>query len=236
MCARAKLVTDVSEIKIEFRIPGPAINTAPLWNGAPTHDFPVVRRNPDGVRSLDLLRWGLVPSWSKDEKPAFATINARSETLAEKPSFRDAWRKGRRCIVPLDAFYEWQTLPNGKKQPYAISRVDGGLMALAGLWESKKLPDGTILRTFTIVTTSSNTLLARLHDRMPVILSAENIPLWLGEAEGSLDDVAKLMRPCPPEWLQMHAIDPRMSNVRNQDAAFCQPIVLEDARDGHAPA
>ncbi len=228
MCARAKLITDVSEIKLIWRIPGPAINTGPLWNGAPTHDFPIIRRNPEGARSLDLLRWGLVPSWSKDEKPAFATINAKAETLSEKPSFRDAWRKGRRCIVPLDAFYEWKTLPNGKKQPYAICRLDGGLMALAGLWESKRMPDGSILRTFTIITTTANALLAQLHDRMPVILAAEEVPHWLGETEMPLADVAKLLRPCPPEGLQMIPIDPRMSNVRNQDAASCQPIVLEE--------
>ena len=226
MCARAKLIADVSKIKLAFRIPGPAINTQALWNGAPTHDFPIVRRNPQGVRSLDLLRWGLVPHWSKDEKPSFSTINAKAETLAEKPTFREAWRKGRRCVVPLDAFYEWKMLPNGKKQPYAITRVDGGLMALAGLWESKILADGAILRSFTIITTAANELLAQLHDRMPVILAVEDVPHWLGETEASFDEIAALMRPCPADWLEMTPIDPRMSNVRNQDAAFCQPVIL----------
>jgi putative SOS response-associated peptidase YedK len=229
MCGRAKLVTDVSELKIAFKIPGAAINVPPLWNGAPTHDFPAVRRHPDsGARSLDLLRWGLVPHWSKDEKLAYATINAKAETLATKPTFRDAWQRGRRCVIPLDAFYEWKTLPNGRKQPYAISRADGKLMAVAGLWESKKLDGGAILRTFTIITTTANALLAPLHDRMPVILDDADIPVWLGERPGSAEDLDALLRPCPPEWLVMTPVDPRMSNVRNQDAAYCQPITARE--------
>ena len=226
MCGRAKLVTDVSEIKLAFRIPGPAINTRALWNGAPTHDFPIIRRNPEGVRSLDLLRWGLVPHWSKTDKAAYATINAKAETLAEKPTFREAWRKGRRCIVPLDAFYEWKAGADGKKQPYAISRADGTLLAVAGLWESKTLSDGTVLRTFTIITTTANELLAQIHDRMPVILAAEDVPMWLGETDAPLADIAGLLKPCPAEWLEMTPVDPRMSNVRNQGEEFCQPIIL----------
>ncbi len=225
MCARAKMVTDVSEIKIAFRIPGPPINVAPQWNGAPTHDFAVIRRNPDtNQRALNLLRWGLVPRWAEGEKTAFSTINAKSETVATTPSFREAWRQGRRCIVPLDAFYEWRTLPDGTKQPYAVSRIDGRLLAVAGLWEGKKLPDGGILRTFTILTTAANALLAKLHDRMPVILDEADIPMWLGEIDASIEAVRALLRPCPPELLKLTPTDRRMSNVRNQDAIYCQPV------------
>ena len=225
MCARAKLVTDISEIKLAFRIPGPPINVPPRWNGAPTQDFPIIRRNFDtGMRSLDLLRWGLVPRWADGEKVAFATINAKSETLATTASFRDAWRGGRRCIIPLDAFYEWKTLPGGRKQPYAISRIDGRLMAVAGLWEGKRLSDGSILRTFTIITTAANALLAKLHDRMPVVLDEADIPVWLGEIEASLEAVRALLKPCPATWLKLTPVDMRMSNVRNQDAVDCQPV------------
>ena len=232
MCANYTPVTSEERLRAWFAAghPAPAVVHYPeeTWPGYPA---PFVRQSRDATapgRELAVGLFGLIPHWSKDLTIGRKTYNARTETVAEKPSFRDAWRKGRRCIVPLDAFYEWKTLPNGKKQPYAISRVDGGLMALAGLWESKRLADGTILRTFTIITTAANALLAQLHDRMPVILAAEDVPHWLGETDMPLADVAKLLRPCPPEGLQMIPIDPRMSNVRNQDAAFCQPIVLEE--------
>jgi putative SOS response-associated peptidase YedK len=225
MCARAKIITGVNEIRLAFDTFGVPINVPPLWNGAPSHDFPVIRRHPDtGRRALNLLRWGLVPHFAAGEKVNYATINAKAETLATKMSFRDAWRGGRRCVVPLDAFYEWKTLLDGQKKPYAISRADGRMLAVAGLWESKRLQDGTILRTFTIITTTANALIATLHDRMPVILAAEDIPLWLGEVPAPLETLQALLRPCPPEWLKLTPIDPRMSNVRNQDAAFCQPI------------
>ena len=115
-------------------------------------------------------------------------------------------------------------MPGGKKQPYAISRADGKLMAVAGLWDGKKLPDGSVLRTFTIITTTANALLAKLHDRMPVILDEADIPVWLGEIEASLDTVQALLTPCPPTWLKLAPMDMRMSNVRNQDAVYCQPV------------
>jgi len=226
VCGRIKLITEFTEIKFPFAIPpGPVSNFPPRWNGAPTDDFPNVRLNPQTrLRSLDLLRWGLVPHGAPGDKAAFSTINAKAETLKARPAFRDAWRSGRRCIVPLDGFYEWKKLPGGKKQPYLISRADGRLMAVAGLWESKKLEGGEILRTFTIITTAANTLMAELHDRMPVILAPEDFPLWLGEVDATEAEIEALLRPCPPEWLTMVAVDPRMSNVRNQDATFCQPL------------
>jgi putative SOS response-associated peptidase YedK len=224
MCGRAKLVTDVSEIKLAFRIPGPPINVPPLWNGAPTHDFPVMRRHPEtGARALDLLRWGLVPRWARDGKAAYSTINAKAETVTSKPAFRDPWRRGQRCIVPLDAFYEWEKRPDGTKQPYAIGRKDSRLMAVAGLWEAVTLPDGGILRSFTILTTTANSLLSQLHNRMPVILAEADIPSWLGEVPATEAELAALLRPCPDDLLMLTPVDPRMSNVRNQDPAFCQP-------------
>ncbi len=215
MCARVKLISDVSKIKIAFTIPGPPINIPVLWNGAPTHDLPVVRRNPKtGQRSLDLLRWGLVPHWAEGEKVSYATINARAESLATTAAFRDAWRDGRRCIVPLDAFYEWKQLPQNRKQPYALARADGRLLIVAGLWESKVISGGAVLRTFTIITTQANAMLAPLHDRMPVILSETDVSVWLGEAEAHKADIDGLLKPCPPTWLTLTPVDPRMSNVR----------------------
>ena len=134
MCGRAKLESDVSEIKIAFRIPPeyPTPNFAPSWNVAPTDQLPIVRSDPKaGSRTLDLMRWGLIPYWAKDIKIAFSTINAMAETVDTKPVFREAFKR-RRCLVPVDNFYEWKKLDGKNKQPYAIALADRSVMALAG--------------------------------------------------------------------------------------------------------
>src|SRR5216684_8339871 len=168
MCGRAKLETDVSEIRNAFRIP-PEYSTpnfAPSWNVAPTDNLPIVRYDPKAeARTLDLMRWGLVPYWAKDLKIGLSTINAMAETVDTKPVFREAFKR-RRCIVPVDNFYEWKKLNDGKtKQPYAIGLEGGGLMALAGLWETWKSRASTeTVRSFTIVTTTPKALCADLHN------------------------------------------------------------------------
>ena len=142
MCGRVKLSTDFSEIKIAFRIPPerPAPNFAPSWNVAPTDSLPIVRYDAKaGERSLDLMRWGLVPYWAKDMKIGFSTINARAEDVETKPAFREAFKR-RRCLVPVDNFYEWKAIDAKTKQPYAIALADRSVMALAGLWENWKSP------------------------------------------------------------------------------------------------
>ena len=147
---------------------------------APTRDAPVIRLHPEtGERHLGLLRWGLVPHWVKDPKTTRQPINARGETIASTPMFRDAFAR-RRCLVPADAFYEWQATPDGKL-PWAIARADAGCLVFAGLWEGWRGPDGTVIRSFTIVTTSANAALRPLHERMPVVLEEPDWPLWLGE-------------------------------------------------------
>jgi putative SOS response-associated peptidase YedK len=164
MCGRARLSSDVSEIKVVFRIPPerPAPNIAPSWNVAPTDPLPVVRYDAkDHQRSLDVMRWGLVPFWAKDIKVGFANINAKAEGIEKKPAFREAFRQ-RRCLVPVDNFYEWQKTPSGK-QPYAIALKGGGLMALAGIWENWRSPAGERVRSFAVITTEPNELCARLH-------------------------------------------------------------------------
>src|ERR1700730_5337192 len=178
MCGRAKLETDVSEIKIAFRIPPeyPTPNFAPSWNVAPTDDLPIVRYDQKaGSRTLDLMRWGLVPYWAKDLKIGFSTINAMAETVDGKPTFREAFKR-RRCLVPIDAFYEGKKLDGKEKQPYAIALVDRSIMALAGLWETWRSPINETVRSFTIVTTTPNELCAPIHNRMPVILAPETLP------------------------------------------------------------
>src|ERR1700730_8376346 len=172
MCGRASLSSDASEIKIAFAIPPnrPTPNFAASWNVAPTDPLPVVRYDAkDRQRSLEVMRWGLVPFWAKDIKVGFANSNAKAEGIETKPAFREAFRQ-RRCLVPVDNFYEWKEIAGGKNQPYAIGLKGGGLMALAGLWESwHSKPSGERVRSFAIVTTEPNELCADLHNRMPVV-------------------------------------------------------------------
>ena len=170
MCGRVVQKTPLSEIRVLFETVNPLPNAEPTYNGAPTDTLPVVRLNHDGRRCLDLLRWGLVPWWAKDIKMGARCINAMAETVTTKPAFRDAFSHGQRCIVPVDAFYEWKKTAAGK-QPYAIVNTDGSPFAMAGLWERwKDRASGLTVQTFTIITTVPNELCGAIHDRMPAIL------------------------------------------------------------------
>src|SRR5712692_12095532 len=198
MCGRVRLSSDVSEIRIAFRIPPerPTPNIAPSWNVAPTDPLPVVRYDARaGERSLDVMRWGLVPFWAKDIKVGFSNINAKAEGIEGKPAFREAFHR-RRCLVPVDNFYEWKKVAAGK-QPYAIALADRRLMALAGLWENWRSPAGEWVRSVAIITTSPNELCAELHDRMPVILARDNWPSWLGEEPAEARHYKAMLVPYP---------------------------------------
>jgi putative SOS response-associated peptidase YedK len=227
MCGRARLSSDVSEIKLVFSIPPerPTPNFAASWNVAPTDTLPIVRYDGSaGERSLDLMRWGLVPFWAKDIKVGFSNINAKAEGVDARPAFREAFRR-RRCLVPLDNFYEWKKL--GKdRQPYAVALVNRRIMAMAGLWESWRAPAGERLRSFAIVTTSANQLLAPVHDRMPVILRPENWPLWLGEVPTDPVQLKALLVPYPADDMVIWPVDRRVGNVKNNDRSLIEPIAL----------
>ena len=134
MCGRVVHKTPLGEIRVMFETVNPLPNLPPSYNAAPTDTLPIVRLDSDRRRSLDLLRWGLIPWWAKDAKIGARCINAMAETLATKPAFRDAFRRGQRCLVPVDGFYEWQKQPAGPKQPFAIVSADGRPFAMAGLW------------------------------------------------------------------------------------------------------
>ena len=199
MCGRARLSSNVSEIKIAFGIPSerPAPNFAASWNVAPTDPLPVVRFDPnEHQRSLDVMRWGLIPYWAKDIKIGYSTFNARAEDIDIKAAFREAFRQ-RRCLVPLDNFYEWAKTATGK-QPYAIALKGGGLMAMAGLWETWRSPEGERIRSFTIATTTPNELCAKLHNRMPVVLKPEAWPslAWRGAGRSGASEGAAGPLPC----------------------------------------
>jgi putative SOS response-associated peptidase YedK len=219
MCGRYLQQRGAAAVAAYFEATNATPNLPPNWNRAPTQDGLVLRRHPEtGARHLDVLRWGLVPRWAKDPSVGARMINARSESVAEKPAFRDAFAR-RRCLVTADGFYEWRA--QGKaKQPFAVAMADGAPMALAGLWEGWRGPDGEVLRTFTVVTTEANAKLAALHERMPVILPREAWPAWLGEVEAGEAELREMLRPCPPEWLAVWPVSARVNKVAENDRAL----------------
>ena len=224
MCGRARLSSDVSEIKVAFRIPPerPAPNFAASWNVAPTDPVPVVRYDAkEHQRSLEVMRWGLVPFWAKDIKVGFSNINAKAEGIDTRPAFREAFAR-RRCLVPFDCFYESKKLGK-ERQPYAVALADRTIMALAGLWETWRSPTGERVRSFTIVTTAPNAVLAELHDRMPVILAPANWPAWLGVTPADPKELKSLLLPYPAEDIVIWPVDKRVGNANNKDPRLIEP-------------
>jgi putative SOS response-associated peptidase YedK len=225
MCARGAQHSDPATIARRFSVDGPLPNLVARWNAAPTQEIGVIRRHPEtGVRTLEPLRWGLVPSWSKDEKPGFSTINARAEAVTSSPAYRNAWEASRRCLVPFDLFYEWKKLEDGVKEPYAIAAKDRLPMGLAGLWETKKLGSSELLRTFTIITCAPNSLVATVHNRMPAVVRPELYGAWLGDDGISLDDARNMLRPYPANEMETWRVDPRVGNWRNDDPSLARPL------------
>ena len=219
MCGRYAAFQSVDEIRRIFATTNAAPNFEPTWNMAPTRLAPVVRLDPHShERNLSLLRWGLVPHWAKDPKKIRQPINARSETAATSPMFRDAFAR-RRALVPIDAFYEWQAT-GGAKIPFAVARADGQPIAAAGLWEGWRGEGGEILRTFTILTTNANSALRPLHERMPVILEPADWPVWLGETDG---DFAALLRPSAAGF-RVWRVGTAVNNVRNDTPALLDEV------------
>lgn len=201
----------LSVIREIFDLPTPD-HIEPRYNIAPTQTAWVIRTIGDH-NQLDQLKWGLIPSWAKDPKIGNSLINARSETVAEKPSFRHAIKKCR-CIIPANGFFEWEHIGE-KKQPNYIRMTDDGLMAFAGIWEHWKAPeDGTAIETFSILTTESNQLIAPLHDRMPVILRPYDYSLWLDPLMQDPGELKHLYQPLPAEMLEMHQVTDRMNSPR----------------------
>jgi putative SOS response-associated peptidase YedK len=195
----------------------------PTFNAAPQSTQPILRLDRDtGARVCALARWGLVPYWAKDQKVGYSTINARAEEVLSKPAFREAFKK-RRCLIPADAFYEWQNAnpakKSKKKQPYAIALRSGEPYAFAGLWELWKPKEGPPLESFTIITTDPNEVTEKIHDRMPVLLDPRDYDRWLdpGNPERPPTD---LLRPYPAEKMHAWPVSERVGNVRNDDQAL----------------
>jgi putative SOS response-associated peptidase YedK len=192
-------------------------NHPPRYNAAPSQELLVIRRNRRiGEVSLDPLRWGLIPHWCTDPKGGRKPINAKSETIASLPTFRDAYAH-RRCILPVDGFFEWKAIKGTKaKQPFAIAMRDGSPFGIAGIWENWKDPKGEWQRTFAIITVPSNELVAQIHNRMPAILSSEDYGQWLGDEP----DPRELLQSYPAELMRMWPISTRVNKPENDDPSI----------------
>ena len=195
----------------------------PDYNVAPQTMQPVVRLNSDsGQRELVRMRWGFVPFWAKDTKIAYSTINARAETLTTSPVFREAVKR-RRCLIPADAFFEWQKLDAKNKQPYAIALKDDSLFAFAGLWEAwRDKGNDRMLETYTIITTDPNELMEQFHTRMPAILPRPDYERWLAPARPPHLPV-DLLRPYPAEEMKAWKVGKEVGNTRNNSPALLEP-------------
>ena len=223
MCGRFTQLYSWRELYELYNIHSPPRNIEPRYNLAPTQMALVVRSNPETKeRTLDPLRWGLVPYWAKDLSSGAKCINARAERVADAPSFRDAFKK-RRCIIPASGFYEWKKT-GGAKQPYAIVPKDEPAFAFAGLWENwrdKAAGEGAEwVRTCAIITGEPNELVAPIHNRMPVILPREAWPKWLGEQSAHWDELLALLKPYPAERMRAYPISTRVNSVKNDDASL----------------
>jgi putative SOS response-associated peptidase YedK len=201
----------------------PISNLRPRYNFAPTDAGPIIRHDKEGRREPVMMRWGLVPSWSKDDKSGAAMINAKAETVAEKPAYRKAFAS-RPCLVVADGFYEWAKLGTKEKQPYFITLKNNEPFAFAGLWEwwrAKDAPkESSGLKTFTILTTEPNTICAPIHNRMPVILAQDEWANWLSTPEGR----SRLLRTFPAERMECWPVGKAVGNVRNDDPSLIEPV------------
>jgi putative SOS response-associated peptidase YedK len=215
MCGRFALIVDASVLADVFDVDPPR-GLQPRFNIAPTQTIPIVRASREGSRECASVRWGLVPSWANDEKMGARMINARSETVAEKPSFRSAV-KSRRCLIPADGFYEWVRTTDGK-QPHYIHFSDGRVFAFAGLWERWTKGGGEPLDTCTIITTTPNDLIAGLHDRMPVILPPDQFAEWLEPAPLQPERLQELLVPHPADGMEAYPVSTYVNKPANDDS------------------
>jgi len=222
MCGRFRLGKGREALKEYFGAEGD-LDWSPRYNVAPTDPIPTVRQNATRpVRELSLMRWGLIPYWANDASIGARMINARSETAAGKPAFRDAL-KLRRCLIPADGFYEWKKLPKSK-QPYCFTLRDESIFAFAGLWERWKDPGGHTVETCSILTGAPNQLAATVHDRMPVILPPDNYDLWLDPGFKDVKEISAMLKPYDAALMKAYAVSTRVNTVKNDDPQCAEPL------------
>src|SRR6516225_871216 len=219
MCGRFARIVSNKKLREKYRLKEIA-ELEPRYNIAPTQPVAVVRA-ADGENELSWLRWGLIPSWSKDATIGYKLINARAESVAEKPSFRSAFKQ-RRCLIPASGFYEWQKQETSRKQPYFIFPRHGELFSFAGLWERWHDPEGEEVETCTILTTEANALMRPLHDRMPVILDTSAEDVWL-DTRSTVDLLRPLFVPFGSAELEAYPVGPWVSNAKHEGPRCLEP-------------
>ena len=223
MCGRFTLTVNPDELQQQFGLSQPPpTELAPRFNIAPSQAVAVVTNNPE--RTLELFRWGLIPSWAKDPKIGNKLINARAETLAEKPSFRSALKR-RRCLVVADGFYEWKK-DGTVKTPMYIQLKDGRPFAFAGLWEVWQPPDGSLVRTCTIITTEPNSLLASIHNRMPVILPPQAYDQWLTPGDLQSVEALSLLKPYDAAQMKATPVSSRVNSPAVDSPELVLPLAI----------
>lgn len=226
MCGRFTLFASPTEVATYFGLPEEPV-LVPRYNIAPTQPVGLVRMNAtNSTREWTLTLWGLIPSWAKDPSIGARMINARAETVAEKPSFRAAFKR-RRCLVPISGFYEWQK-QGKRKQPYLITAKNDELLAVAGLWEYWEGADGSALESCTLLTTEANAVMSTLHHRMPVIVAPEDFDQWLGDGKEedrqTLSELHHLLRPAPDDLLTTQPVSTYVNNARNEGETCIEPL------------
>ncbi len=221
MCGRFTLTVDPAELKEQFQSASFPEKFAPRYNIAPSQAVLAIPN--DGRNAADFLLWGLIPSWAKDPAIGNRMINARGETLAEKPSYRGVY-KYKRCLIPADGFYEWKSQPGTKtKIPYFIHLKRAKPFAFAGLWDEWRAADGSSIRTCTIITTSPNPLMATIHDRMPVILQPRDYGEWLDPAPRTPDSLQHLIAAFPADLMEAYPVSALVNSPSNDRAECLQP-------------
>jgi len=231
MCGRVRLSSDYSEIKIKLKFDAAAAapNFEADWNKPPTAPMLVAIRSQDGKRTPKMMKWGLIPHWAKDDKIQYSTHNAHSEEFTTKPAFRDAWKRGQRCLLVHNGLYEWKKLDEKgkKKQTYAIDMADGSPMVTAGLWSLWKSPQsGEEILTCTMMTCEPNKVMGELHDRMPVILDPDAYDLWLDPGVRDAGAASDLLKPCDARLMRCYPVSTRINHVVHDDEGCSVPVEL----------
>jgi putative SOS response-associated peptidase YedK len=229
MCGRYRLSRRKQILEEHFDTVPWDDDWSPRYNIAPTQPIPVIRQHPkEPVRQISLMKWGLIPNWSRDASVAGSTINARSETAATKATFRDSL-KFRRCLIPSDGFYEWKRTGT-TKQPYCIEVSDGELFAFAGIWDGWKNAEGQWIRACSILTTVPNAVTSAIHDRMPVILDPDSYDLWLDPGMADAQVVSELLKPYDAHLMRCYSVSSRVNFVGNDDEECSRRVEVSQAQ------
>jgi putative SOS response-associated peptidase YedK len=229
MCGRYRLSRRKQIIEEYFDCYPWADDWSPRFNIAPTQSVPVIRQHPkEPVRQISSMRWGLIPNWARDASIASGTINAKSETAATKPAFRDPL-KFRRCLIPADGFYEWKKM-GASKQPFCFEVINGKLFAFAGIWDGWKNADGQWIKTCSILTTIPNAVTSTVHDRMPVILDPDSYDVWLDPGMQDVAALSEFLTPYDARLMRCYPVSSRVNHAGNDDEECSRPVEVSEAQ------